>query len=46
MAIISLAVFCGSKDGIDDVYVNHARELVELMATLFLMIARAKEKNV
>src|SRR5215470_939946 len=32
MPITSLAVFCGSKDGIDDVYINHARQLGELMA--------------
>ena len=32
MPITSLAVFCGSKDGIDGVYVNHALRLGELMA--------------
>jgi|SRR5690349_157293 len=32
MPITSLAVFCGSKDGVDDVYVNHAQQLGELMA--------------
>ena len=32
MLITSLAVFCGSKDGINNVYVEHARQLGELMA--------------
>ena len=32
MPIISLAVFCGSKDGIDEVFVRHAKLLGELMA--------------
>lgn len=32
MAITSLAVFCGSKDGIDDVYVRCAQQLGEVMA--------------
>ena len=32
MPITSLAVFCGSKDGINNVYVEHARQLGELMA--------------
>jgi predicted Rossmann-fold nucleotide-binding protein len=32
MPITSLAVFCGSKNGVDDVYVKHARRLGELMA--------------
>lgn len=32
MSITSLAVFCGSKNGINDVYVTHARQLGELMA--------------
>ena len=33
MPITSLAVFCGSKDGIDDVYRSHARQLGEMMAS-------------
>lgn len=33
MPITSLAVFCGSKDGIDGVYMEHARQLGELMAS-------------
>jgi uncharacterized protein (TIGR00730 family) len=33
MPITSLAVFCGSKNGIDDVYVIHAQQLGKLMAT-------------
>jgi uncharacterized protein (TIGR00730 family) len=32
MLITSLAVFCGSKDGIDSVYVEHAQQLGKLMA--------------
>ena len=32
MPIISLAVFCGSKNSIDGIYVSHARQLGELMA--------------
>ena len=32
MLITSMAVFCGSKDGVDDVYVTHARQLGEVMA--------------
>jgi uncharacterized protein (TIGR00730 family) len=32
MPITSLAVFCGSKDGINNVYVEHALQLGELMA--------------
>jgi len=32
MPIISLAVFCGSKDGIDEMFVLHAKQLGELMA--------------
>ena len=32
MPINSLAVFCGSKDGIDDVYVRHAQQLGKVMA--------------
>ena len=32
MAIQSLAVFCGSKNGINPVYTQHARELGKLMA--------------
>jgi uncharacterized protein (TIGR00730 family) len=32
MPITSLAVFCGSKDGIDDAYINHAQRLGKLMA--------------
>jgi uncharacterized protein (TIGR00730 family) len=32
MSINSLAVFCGSKDGIDGLYINHAKQLGELMA--------------
>jgi len=32
MPITSLAVFCGSKDGIDSVYVEHAQQLGKLMA--------------
>jgi uncharacterized protein (TIGR00730 family) len=33
MPVTSLAVFCGSKDGIDNRYRNHARRLGEIMAT-------------
>ena len=32
MPITSLAVFCGSKDGIDSVYIEHAQQLGKLMA--------------
>ncbi len=32
MTITSLAVFCGSKDGIDGVYIEHAQQLGKLMA--------------
>jgi uncharacterized protein (TIGR00730 family) len=32
MPINSLAVFCGSKDGIDDVYLRHAQQLGKVMA--------------
>jgi uncharacterized protein (TIGR00730 family) len=32
MPITSLAVFCGSKNGIDAVYVSHAQQLGKLMA--------------
>jgi predicted Rossmann-fold nucleotide-binding protein len=32
MSITSLAVFCGSRDGIDDAYVKDAQQLGKLMA--------------
>jgi uncharacterized protein (TIGR00730 family) len=32
MPFNSLAVFCGSKDGIDDVYLRHAQQLGKVMA--------------
>src|SRR4030095_3848220 len=32
MSITSLAVFCGSRDGIDGLYIKHAQELGKLMA--------------
>jgi uncharacterized protein (TIGR00730 family) len=32
MPIKSLAVFCGSKNGVDHLYIDHARQLGELMA--------------
>jgi uncharacterized protein (TIGR00730 family) len=32
MPITSLAVFCGSKDEIDDVYIAHAQQVGEIMA--------------
>jgi uncharacterized protein (TIGR00730 family) len=32
MSISSLAVFCGSRNGIDDVYIEHARQLGKIMA--------------
>jgi uncharacterized protein (TIGR00730 family) len=32
MSITSLAVFCGSKDGIDGLYIKHAQQLGKLMA--------------
>jgi uncharacterized protein (TIGR00730 family) len=32
MSITSLAVFCGSKNGIDDLYVKHAQQLGTIMA--------------
>src|SRR5262249_50800105 len=33
MPITSLAVFCGSRDGVNGVYALHAQELGEIMAT-------------
>jgi uncharacterized protein (TIGR00730 family) len=33
MSIKSLAIFCGSKEGINPVYLEHARELGKLLAT-------------
>lgn len=32
MAITSLAVFCGSKEGIDGLYTHHAKQLGKIMA--------------
>jgi hypothetical protein len=32
MPVTSLAVFCGSKTGIDDIYARHAQQLGKLMA--------------
>jgi len=32
MSITSLAVFCGSRDGIDGLYIKHAQQLGKLMA--------------
>ena len=32
MPVVALAVFCGSKNGIDELYVNHARQLGKIMA--------------
>jgi uncharacterized protein (TIGR00730 family) len=32
MAIASLAVFCGSKNGIDDAYIKHAQQLGKIIA--------------
>ena len=32
MPVVALAVFCGSKNGIDELYVNHAQQLGKIMA--------------